>query len=57
MDGARIVKKLMESKPGGGRKKGRPRLRWIDDDELDLGNMGVKIWEIKSFGENSGHLS
>jgi hypothetical protein len=27
MDGARIGKNLLEGKPGGGRKKGRPRLR------------------------------
>jgi hypothetical protein len=31
MDGARIVKKLLVGKPGGGRKEGRHRLRWIDD--------------------------
>jgi hypothetical protein len=43
MDGARIVKKLLEGKPGGGRKKGRPTLRWIDDVESDLRNIGVKI--------------
>jgi hypothetical protein len=42
MDGARIVKKFLEGKPGGGRKKGRPRLRWIDDVESDLRNTGVK---------------
>jgi hypothetical protein len=33
MDGARIGKKLLQGKPGGGRKKGRPRLRWINDIE------------------------
>jgi hypothetical protein len=48
MDGARIVKKLLEHKPGGGRKKGRPRLRWIDDVESDLRNMGVKRWRPRA---------
>jgi hypothetical protein len=38
MDGARTVKKLLEGKPGGGRKKGR----WIVDVESDLKNMDVR---------------
>jgi hypothetical protein len=42
--GERTVKKLLEGKRGGDRKKGRSRLRWMDDVELDLSNMGVKIW-------------
>jgi hypothetical protein len=44
--GARTVKKLLEGKPGG-RKKGRPRLRWIDV-ESDLMNMGVKRCRSRS---------
>jgi hypothetical protein len=48
MDGARVVKKSLEGKPGGGRKKGRPRLRWIDDVESDLRNMGVKRWRSRA---------
>jgi hypothetical protein len=42
MDGGRTVKKLLEGKPGGGRKKGRPRVRRMDDVEMDLMNTGVK---------------
>ena len=38
----RRVKKVLKGKPGGGRKKGRIRLRWLDDIESDLRNMGVK---------------
>jgi hypothetical protein len=48
MDGARTVKKFLEGKPGGGRKKGRPRLRWIDDVESDLRNMSVKRWRSRA---------
>jgi hypothetical protein len=48
MDGARIIKKLLEGKPGGERKKGRPRLRWINDVESDVRNMGIKRWRSRA---------
>ena len=41
MDDERSVKNQLEGKPGGRRNKGRTRLRWMDDVELDLRNMGV----------------
>jgi hypothetical protein len=41
MNGQRTIKKLMEGKPGW-RKKGRPRLRLLDDTELDFRKTGVK---------------
>ena len=31
--GVRTVKKLPKAKAGGRRRKGRPRLKWMDDDE------------------------
>ena len=31
MEESRIDKKLFNGKPGGRRKTGRPRLRWLDD--------------------------
>jgi len=51
MDIERTVKKLLESKPGW-KKKGRPRIRWIDDIELDLRNMGGKQVSNVGFGQN-----
>jgi hypothetical protein len=44
----RAVKKIFEEKLGGRRGRGRRRLRWIDDVEDDLRNMGIKRWRIKA---------
>jgi hypothetical protein len=40
----RGVKRIFEDKPGGRRRVGRPRLRWVDGVESDLRTMRVKIW-------------
>jgi hypothetical protein len=49
MAGEGTVKKLLAIKPGGGRKKGRPGLRWMDDVKLDLMNVGVEMWRTRAF--------
>jgi hypothetical protein len=48
MNEIRTVKKIFEEKLGGRRGRGRPRLRWIDDVEDDLRNMGIKRWRIRA---------
>jgi len=36
MDGGRMLRGILESKPMGGRMRGRPRKRWIEDVEEDI---------------------
>jgi hypothetical protein len=42
------VKKVFLGKPDGGRKTGRPKLRWVDCTENDLKLIGVKRWRKKA---------
>ena len=44
MDQGRILKKIIESKLEGSRRRGRPRLRWLEDVEKDLQQIRVKRW-------------
>jgi hypothetical protein len=39
----RGVTGIFEDKPGGRRRVGRPRLRWVDGVESNLSKVGVKI--------------
>jgi hypothetical protein len=48
MENNRMVKRVFEGHPGGRRKTGRPRKRWLDDIEEDLRLMKVKRWRNKA---------
>jgi hypothetical protein len=43
-----IVKRIMLVKPEGKRKKGRPRMRWMDGVEKDLRNLAVVNLKTKT---------
>ncbi|XP_039299202.1 uncharacterized protein LOC120355027 [Nilaparvata lugens] len=47
MSDSRSAKKVHRMNPGGRRLKGRPRMRWIDDIENDLKEMGIRGWRRK----------
>jgi hypothetical protein len=42
MDQGRRVKKIFENKPEGSRRRGRRRMRWLEDVEKDIREMKVK---------------
>ena len=39
MGGTRTVRKILEGKPEGRKKKGKPSLKWTDDAGTDQRNM------------------
>jgi len=39
--------KIKLSQPEGSRKKGRPRLKWLDLVSKEIKTLGVKKWEKK----------
>ena len=47
MEENRIDKKLFNAKPDGGRRRGRPKLRWMD---------GIEIYENLVFVDGEGRL-
>jgi hypothetical protein len=44
----------LEGNPGGRRRKGRPRKRWLDDVQDEMIKMGVKRWRTKQWTEENG---
>ena len=44
MDQGRTVKKIFESKREGSRRRGKPRMRWLEDVEKDVLEMKVTRW-------------
>jgi hypothetical protein len=38
-----VWKTLLE-KPAGQHRRGRPRIRFVDNVEVDLGNNGIRVW-------------
>jgi hypothetical protein len=41
------TKKIFTGRPGG-RRRGRPRKRWVDDLEDDLHKLGVRRWRVRA---------
>jgi hypothetical protein len=48
MEDSRMPKRVMGEKVFTRRKRGRPKVRWLDDIEEDLREMGIKGWRRKA---------
>jgi hypothetical protein len=44
MSGEDILKRIMDCKPEGRRRIGRPKLRWVDGVMMDVKKLGIKNW-------------
>ena len=44
IDQGRTVKKILKIEMEGSRRRGRPRLRWLENAEKDLREIKVKRW-------------
>jgi hypothetical protein len=45
-------KKITLGKPGGGRRAGKPNLRWMDGVMRDAEKLGIRNWRIKARDRN-----
>jgi len=50
MDQERTVKEVWKSEPDGGRRMGRPRLRWLEYVEKFVRDLTVKTWRHQEAG-------
>jgi hypothetical protein len=47
MEDSRMLKRVMREKIYTRRKRGRPNVRWLDDVQKDLREMGIEGWRRK----------
>ena len=52
-----MQRKMMEGRLFIGRRRGRPRLRWMDDDVADLKIMKMKQWMEKTKDRDQWRLT
>jgi hypothetical protein len=52
MEDSRMLKRVMREKIYTRRKRGRPKVRWPDDGQEDLQEMGIEGWRRKAQGRD-----
>jgi hypothetical protein len=48
MEDSRMPKRVMREEIHTRRKRGRPKVRWLDDVQEDLREMGIEGWRRKA---------
>jgi hypothetical protein len=48
MNNNRMPKILLNAKMEGGRRRGHPRKRWLDDVERDVNSLGIRNWRLRA---------
>jgi hypothetical protein len=43
-----MPKMILNAKTEGGRRRVRPRKRWLDDVEYDIKSLGIRNWRLKA---------
>jgi hypothetical protein len=56
MEAGAMSRRMMEGRLFTGRRKGRPRLRWMDNVLADLRAMRIKQWTEKAEDRQQGRL-
>jgi hypothetical protein len=52
MEDSRMPKRVMREKIYTRRKRSRPKVRWLDDVQEDLREMGIEGWRRKAQGRD-----
>ena len=47
-----MLKMIRNAKIDSGRRRDRPRKRWVDDHESDLRSLGIRNWKAKARNRN-----
>ena len=52
MDDYRMARRVLMAEVSGGRVRGRPRLGWMDDVKVTLGNRGMTVDPARQCGKD-----
>jgi hypothetical protein len=48
MNNIRMPEMILSAKVEDGRRRGRPRKRWLDDVECNTRSLGIRNWRLKA---------
>ena len=56
MQDTAIPKEMLYGKLYATKRRGRPRMRWLDDVSMELRKMGVSRWRVRQGTEKPGGI-